>query len=446
MMRRIAIAFGGLAAALTAGHLAAQTSGADQYSALTELGLPEQFTMFGERDPNIRRPTAIVNGEIITRTDVDHRMALFLASNPGTQLSEEERMQLRLQVLRNLIDETLQIQEARANDLAVAEAELEQTYARVAGNFAPNVDDFEAFLREQGSSERSIKRQIEGELAWDRLLRRNFSTEVSDEQVEAIVARLEANQGRTEYRVSEIFLAAEPANQEQVLASANQLVEQIRQGGSFPAYARQYSDATTAAVGGDLGWVLPGQLPRELAELVVQMPVGSLSPPIPLSGGFSIIAVSDSRQILTADPRDAVLSLKQITINFPAGTERAVAEPRISALAQATQTGTAGCGAAEDIGGQVGGEVVQNDSVRVRDLPPELQQMMGEMQIGQATPPFGSMEEGVRVLILCGRDDPPQMTSVNPAQIEQQLVNERRNRQARSYLRDLRANAVIEYR
>lgn len=448
MTRRIAILFASLATGLCAGAGTAQTGAGEQFSALTDLGLPEQFTMFGNRDPNVRRPTAIVNGEIITQTDIDHRLGLFLASNPNAQIGDQEMMQLRMQILRNLIDETLQIQEAEANDIDITEAELNQTYTRVAGNFAPNVDDFDEFLRAQGSSERSIKRQIEGELAWDRLLRRNVSpfVNVSDAQVEEIVERLQATRGQTEYRVSEIFLAARPDNQEEVFARANQLVQQIQQaGGSFPAYARQFSEATTAAVGGDLGWVLPEQLPAELARVVPQMSVGSMSAPIPLPGGFSIIALADSRQILSADPRDAVLSLKQITVTFADGIERAEAEPRISNLAAAVQQG-GGCGAAEDIAASVGGDVVQNDNVRVRDLPAELQQVMGQLQIGEATPPFGSLDQGVRVLILCGRDDPQQVASVDPTAIEDRLVDERINRQARSYLRDLRNNAVIEYR
>lgn len=32
-------------------------------------------------DPNVRRATAVVNGEIITGTDVDHRLALIVAAN-----------------------------------------------------------------------------------------------------------------------------------------------------------------------------------------------------------------------------------------------------------------------------------------------------------------------------------------------------------------------------
>ncbi|MFN2260039.1 MAG: SurA N-terminal domain-containing protein, partial [Parasphingopyxis sp.] len=153
MTRRIAIIFASLAAGLTAGHLAAQTSGADQYSALTELGLPEQFTMFGDRDPNIRRPTAIVNGEIITRTDVEQRMALFLASNPGAPIIDEARTQLQMQVLRNLIDETLQIQEAAAQEITIAPEEINQTYSRLAQqNFGQNIEAMDSYLIGIGSS------------------------------------------------------------------------------------------------------------------------------------------------------------------------------------------------------------------------------------------------------------------------------------------------------
>ena len=41
----------------------------------------------------------------------------------------------------------------------------------------------------------------------------------------------------------------------------------------------------------------------------------------------------------------------------------------------------------------------------MRDLPAALQRLMLPMQVGQATQPFGSLEEGVRVLVICGRDE-----------------------------------------
>ena len=131
---------------------------------------------------------------------------------------------------------------------------------------------------------------------------------------------------------------------------------------------------------------------------------GQISQPIAVPGGFSIIAVQDTRKILTADPRDAVLSLKQVSITFPAGTTRQQAEPIVARFAQAAQN-IGGCGGAERIAAEFNGEVVRTTRSSLRDLPPALQEMMLPMQVGQATRPFGSIEEGVRILVLCGRDE-----------------------------------------
>lgn len=435
-------------AALVATHGAAQQTSDDIIAnTAAQLGLPSTFTVFGNRDPNIRTPTAIVNGEIITRTDVDQRLNLFLAANANARISEEERIRLRMQIVRNLIDEMLQIQEARANDIVISAAEIDQTFTQVAERNGSTMEDFGEFLETQGSSARTMRKQIEGELAWRRLLRRyvNPTVGVSDAEVQAIVDRLEASRGQTEYRVAEIYLPARPDNQEEMRQGAMRLLQQIQSGGSFQAYARQFSQASTAAVGGDLGWLQPGQLPPELAAVVTQMPVGGVSQPIPIPGGFSIIALIDQRQVLVGNPRDAVLSLTQITLNFEPGTPREVAEPRIEAFAAATQAG-GGCGASSEIASQFGGEVVQNDGIRLGDLPEVLQQNISSLQVGQATAPFGSLDDGVRVLVLCGRDDPPASAEPDAEVILNRLEQERADRRARRYLRDLRRDAVIEYR
>ena len=179
--------------------------------------------------------------------------------------------------------------------------------------------------------------------------------------------------------------------------------------------------------------------------MVTQLPVGSVSRPIPIPGGFSIIALIDQRQILVGNPRDATLSLKQITITFPQDATSEVAEPLVEAFTAATQAGS-GCGTAEQIAAQFNGEVVQNDGVRLGDLPDVLQRSVANLQVGQTTPPFGSLTEGVRVLVLCGRDDPPASAEPDAEIILSRLEQERVDRRARRYLRDLRRDAVIEYR
>lgn len=410
------------------------------------LDIPEELTIFGQNDPNIRRATALVNGDIITGTDVDHRLALIVAANGG-EVSKEERERLRLQVLRNLIDETLQIQEAEANEIVIANAEIEQTFNQVAQqNFKQDVNAFDDYLRTRGSSTDTLKRQIKGELAWSRLLRRNIQPfiNVGDEEVNSLIERLNASKGSTEYRIGEIYMSATPEAAEQVAVNMRQILDQIRQGGSFVAYARQFSEASTAVTGGDLGWVRPAQLPQSLAEAAAQMQIGQVVGPIEVPGGFSILYLIDQRQILTADPRNALLSLKQLAISFPPGTTEAQATARAAQFATATQN-IKGCGAANEVAASIGAQVVDNDQVRLRDLPGPLQNTIAQLPIGQASQPFGSVADGVRVLILCGRDDPQSAAAPSFDQIMSQLENERVNKRAQIYLRDLRRDAIIEY-
>ncbi len=410
------------------------------------LNLPKDVTILEHKDPSVRKATAIVNGTVLTDTDVDQRLALVLAANKGTP-SEDERKQLRLQVLSNMIDETLQIQEAAANKINITPAEIQQTYDRVAANFKQAPGGFSGYLRSKGTSEASMKRQIEGELAWRRLLGRQVEpfVNVSDDEVNQVINRLKASKGAAEYHVGEIYLSATPLNQAQVLAKANDLVEKIKAGSSFVAYAHEFSEASTKAVGGDLGWVRAEQLPDPLAQAVQSMPPNSVSPPIQVNGGYSIIALIDKRSVLTADPRDAALSLKQITVNLPAGSTRESAEPKLKAFSEALKS-LKGCGDAEAVGQKVGADVVANDQLKVRDLPPQLQEIMLNMQVGEATPPFGSMNEGIRALVLCGRDDPEPVGLPSFDEIQTQMQDERVNLRARRYLRDLRRDAVIEYR
>jgi peptidyl-prolyl cis-trans isomerase SurA len=441
LVRSVPIALG-LALATAA---IAQQEAPPQANSTALLNLPQNPQVFGSPLPLVVKATAIVNGEVITQTDIDQRLALMAIAN-NTPIPTNEIDRLRQQILSNLIDETLQIQAAKAEEIEITDADIDKTVARVAGNVKQTPDQMAAYLKTRGSSIKSIRRQIMGEMAWRRLQSKKIESTVSvgDEEVKAVIDKLNASKGVEEFRVGEIFISSSSANEEQARGRAQQIFDALQQGGSFVGYARQYSEASTKVVGGDLGWVRPEMLPNELATTIREMRPGMVSVPIKVQGGYSIIAVQDTRKILTADPRDSVLTLKQVTVAFPAGTTRAQAEPIVAKFAQAAQN-IGGCGGAEKIAGELNAEVVQSDEVKMRDLPPALQEMMLQMQVGQATRPFGSIEEGVRVLVLCGRDvADPTMPSFD--QVYAQLNEERINLRSRRYLRDLRRDAIIDFR
>ena len=186
----------------------------DQTVPDTNLDLPSNLQIFGKLDPNIRKPTAVVNDAVITGTDVDQRVALIAIANQA-KLTGEEHDRLKLQVLRALIDEALEIQEAKANDITITSDKVNDAYGRVAGNFHTTAAKLGPLLRDGGSSERALKRQIEGELAWQQYLRRKIDVNISDAEVKATIDRLKAQQGTDEYEVREIYLHTAPATEQQ---------------------------------------------------------------------------------------------------------------------------------------------------------------------------------------------------------------------------------------
>lgn len=416
----------------------------DQETPNASLDLPANLQIFGKADPNIRKPTAIVNDSVITGTDVDQRAALIVGMNK-LKLKREELDQLRMTVLRQIIDETLQIQEAKANEITVDPKEIETSFSRVSKNFNQTPDQFRGWLKQIGSSERSIRRQIEGEIAWSRLLRRRIDINVSEAEANEIIDRIKQQQGSDEFHVYEIYMGATPDRAAEVRAGMQRMIQQMREGAPFDYLARTYSEASTKSVGGDLGWVRPAMLPDSLAQAAQEMQPGQVAGPIELPTGFSILYLADKRTVGAPDPRAAKLSLRQLTISFPAGTTEAQASTRAGKFATATQA-IKGCGDVANIATAEGAEVVDKDGIVVGELPPALQNLVLPLQIGQATRPFGSISDGVRVLVLCGRDDPTTPGLPTAQQIQDQVAEQRTNIRATRMLRDLRRDALIEYR
>ena len=262
----------------------------------------------------------------------------------------------------------------------------------------------------------------------------------------ALIDKLNAAKGKDEFHVGEIFLSATPETLDAVMQDASRIVGQVRGGASFVAYARQFSEASSAGLGGDLGWVRGEQLNSAVSTAVAALEPGQVTDAIPVTGGVAIMALIEKRQVLAADPLMAQLSLKQLTIPLKADTTEAQARAKVEEIGRLSQN-MGGCGGVEALAQKVGGEVAVNDAVRMKDLPAQLQAILGRMSIGEATPAFGSAEEGLRVLVLCGRDDSQvQAKAPNFEEIYAQMNDERVNMRARRYLRDLRRDAIVDYR
>jgi peptidyl-prolyl cis-trans isomerase SurA len=391
---------------------------------------------------------AVVNDDIISAFDLEQRITLALASS-GAPNTPEQRARARDAVLRGLIDETLQNQAAKAKGVEVSDAEVSDAIGRIAaGNNVP-VEKFDAFLSQAGVARATLERQIRTQLAWQKLVGKELGPRIAvgQDAIDATMARLKASIGKPELLVSEIFLPVDTSvDDPQVKAQADRIVDEVRKGTPFRLLARQYSQATTAATGGDLGWVPMGQLPEEVEATLDRMQVNSVSDPIRAGGGYYIVGLRDRRQLSGLDPSLVKLDLRQMVFNVgpvPASAGTA-ADPGLQAAKQASAE-LKSCADLEQVA-QRHGAVVKNEpgQVTLADVNAGYRPYVEPLAANQVSTPIKNGNSYL-LIVVCNRENP---TSSGPSRetVTDQLENAQLNMMARRYLRDLRRDATIEMR
>ena len=386
----------------------------------------------------------LVNDEPISSFDINQRLRLVIAVSGGVR-TQEEFLQVREQVIQSMVDERLQMQEAAEVELEVPEDQLEQFFARRAQGVGQAPEQFAQALSAIGSSKETMKKQMEAEIAWSQLVQGRLGAfvSVSDEEVEAFIQRIYDNRGKFEYRLGEIVLLSQsPEQAAAVEANATQLVEQIRAGAQFGQIAQQLSASSTAAVGGDLGWITIDDLDPSYAEQVQNSGVGDVLDPIRTPGGYIILSVSDRRRILTVDPLDTQLQLAQLHLTNDQ-IENGLTQ--YLSVVEPLQTTTTSCESVADIAAQAG--VTSRTEIaplRLRDLNNDFRLQVENLDVGQTTGVLDA-EDGKRVLIVCAKRE-PEVQEPDFDEVYNQLEQQRLSMMARRYLRDIRRDAIVDYR
>lgn len=411
--------------------------------ALAALALAAAAPTFAQQ---VQRIAAIVNDEVVSGFDVEQRIDMVIKS---TRLrdTQETRRRLRQQVLRGLIDETLQLQAAQRNNISVSEEDLQRAYGVLERQNQLEAGRLVDFLRANGLSQDALARQLRAEIAWSKLVRRRLQPSVSigEDEVNEVLNRLEANADLPETRLSEILLPVDsPENEDETLREALRLVQQLRGGAPFDAVAREFSRGATANNGGEMGWIQPGQLAEELDRAVAAMVVGGVSEPVRATGGYYIIKLHERRSIAGDDPLETKLTLKQVRVPLPGGRTgpNAVAARDLTEQIMARAPGCdglAGTAAAFEI--QDAGDL---GTVKLRELPEEIRGAVAELPIGDFSKPIVS-NDAIMLLMVCEREVPV-VEPPDRQKIEQELLRRRLAMLAQRYLRDLRRDAVVELR
>lgn len=399
------------------------TSGATAQPAATRASTTAQYA---------EGVAAIVNDDVISTFDVRQRAALLLVS-AGVEASAEMQQRARAQALRELIDERIKLQETATFDIDITDSEIDRQVADIARSNEMTPDQLQAQLARSGVSIASLRAQIEADIAWNRLVAGLYGSRIriSELDIRETQARIAANATRPQYLISEIFLPAETEQEfTNMQSGAMQLLGEMQNGAAFPAVARQFSAASSASQGGDIGWIAAPELAVELQPIAERLQPGQVSLPVRARNGIYIIAMRERRAGAPAGAT-SIVTLRQISA--PAG--------RRAALERA-QRRIEGCSNVErEIANVDGAQVVDLGQTTESDLSPAIRGRIAGIAIGAASAVEVSGEQA-NAIVVCGREtggaEVPDRREIEGRLREQELamLSER-------YLRNLRSEATI---
>jgi peptidyl-prolyl cis-trans isomerase SurA len=394
----------------------------------------------------VDRIAAVVNDEIISIRDLDARLKLAITVS-GLQDNIENRRRAVSQVLRKMVDERLQAQEANRLKISVSSDELKRSLSNVESQNRMPPGSLLPSLTKAGVDPDAIKDQIRADIVWVKLIMRTLQPQVKVGEDE-ITERLETIRqqfGQPEFMLAEIFLPAESSRQEEEAKRLGErLVEQLRAGAPFQALARQFSQSGSAANGGVLGWVSPATLDDDVREVAQRLEKGQVSPLTRTAAGYTILAMIDRRVAgeAHADPR---LSLSQVLFPVPAAGGPPLQQ--LAAKAAELSAPINSCDGMDELGRKLNSEKSgRREGVTLAQLPQNLRQMIAGLPLNKASQPV-HVGDALLVVMVCSRDENASSGGLPTREAMRRAIeDERMDMLSRRYLRDLRRAAFVDFR
>jgi peptidyl-prolyl cis-trans isomerase SurA len=385
---------------------------------------------------------ATVNDELISTYDLRQQMLLLIATS-GIKVNSDNLPQIQQEALRSLVDEHLQLQEIKKlPKLKISDDEIDDEIGHMAQENRMTKDQLLGVLKEAGVEADTLRQQEKAQIGFETIVGGRFGDKarVSASEVQQTLARISASAAKPQYLVGEIYLdATTNGGQDEAMNGANQLEEQILKGAPFQGVARQFSNAATAAAGGDAGWLISGEMQPEIEAALQHMQAGQMSKPIPTKDGVWIVYLREVK----AGGGVTMVSLKQAAIRLPKDAPADQVSAATAKLAALKTSLT--CQNVEKDAAKTDGVVASDlGESKVSDLAPEFQTVAGGLEKGQVSDPIRT-DVGVHLIFMC--DKRTEGTAVPTAeQVEQRLRNQQLSMLARRYMRELRATATIEMR
>ncbi len=380
---------------------------------------------------------AVVNDKVITTFDVRQRMLLALISSGG-RIPAEAIPQLQQQSLNELIQEKLKIEETQKYDMEFSDRDFQNELAGMAAQFNMTPEGLTQLLESQGVSANSLRDQIRAGVLWPELVQGRYRdrVRVSDNEIEDTMDRMREDASLDQFLVSELCIPVDdPSRAQEYYQAGLQLIEQMRRGVPFSVIAQQYSGCTTAAVGGDVGWVRAGELAPELDSVIRDLPTGAVTNPIPSEGAFMVLAVRDKREATVAGEPTFTLAYASAPESIGENAARIAFEKLKNSDACSQRA------LRIDLGEDIGYALLEN--VTLDQIDARFSDFVDGLSRGDLMPVI-SADGAYHTAYVCDKDEGLGLPSRDT--LESRIMQRQLSRISQQYLRDLERRAAIDRR
>ena len=396
---------------------------------------------------------AVVNTELVTAVEVEQRLQRTRADaqRSGARLPPEEG--LRQQVLDSLIDERVQSTYAREVGQRIDDVELERAVANVAAQNQLTPAQLRERVQTEGMDYTRFRNNLRDQMMVERVRERevNSRIRISDADIDRMVDQQRSEAAsEQELNLAQILVTVPEGANESVVAQRRALAEQalkrVRGGEDFGKVAREVSEDSNRAAGGEIGLRPQRRLPDLFVDAVRGVAVGQvIAQPVRSSAGFHVLKVvgrqegdafkvtqTHARHILMrVTDRSSVQAVSTRLEQVRRQIERN--ERKFEDLArELSEDGSAPQGG--DLGWTSPGSFV-----------PEFEEVMNKLAIGAVSAPVVS-RFGVHLIQVTERRN----VSQDPKEVRDQarnMLREQRFEQAYvDWTKDLRLRAYIEMR
>lgn len=428
--------------------------------AMAALTTVTAFTPAAQAQGNLFAPVVEVNDQVITRYEVNQRIAMMAALGGGA--TEEAAIEA-------LINERLQREAASRLGIQATQTGIDAGIAEFAQRGGLEPKEFLDVLANRGVAYESFRDFVVAGVVWREFARNRFASRIQITEAEIDRAlQTQGPSGGLRVLLSEIFL---PARTPEERAQSEQLAARIAASPSlsnFAAAARKYSVAPSRERSGRLNWTNIGDLPAPLRNTILALKPGEVTAPLSTGNAIGIFQLRSMEETDVATPEP--LSIEYAAYYIAGGHTDA-------AHAQAAKI-AASVDSCNDLYGIAKGQpasVLQHDTVPTGEIPQDVAIELSKLDAGEiSTALTRSNGETLVFLMLCQRnytdaapaapaqdegdavegeeaDDAP-LTAEQAAsaartqqreEIRNRLRGQRLNAMAANYLSELKADAVI---